>query len=63
MSECLQDVTVVVEPPPEIVVEVQEVQTLPVVEVQVPGIQGASSIDKPLDVDPLETYLSARGGI
>lgn len=48
-------------PPQEIHVTVVEQEVLPVVTVQVPGIQGPASVERPLDVDPLETYLSARG--
>lgn len=52
-------VTVILEKP--VSVKVPEPVQLPVVKVLVPGIQGASATDKPLDVDPLEIYLSARG--
>lgn len=53
------NVTVIVQNP--ISIEVTESVTLPVVTVQVPGLQGPASVDRPLDVDPLETYLAARG--
>nr|DAH48586.1 MAG TPA: hypothetical protein [Caudoviricetes sp.] len=52
-------VTVVVQNP--ISVKVTEPVVLPVVKVLVPGIQGPASVDRPLDTDPLETYLQARG--
>lgn len=52
-------VTVVVKNP--IKVHVTERTQLPVVKVLVPGIQGPSASDKPLEIDPLETYLKARG--
>lgn len=52
-------VTVVVQKP--ITVRVTETVQLPVVKVLVPGIQGPASVDRPLDIDPLETYLQARG--
>lgn len=55
------EVTIVVEPPPEIVLQVEETTVLPVVEVEVRGLQGPSAADKPLDIDPLEIYLQARG--
>ena len=48
-------------PPKTINVTVVEQKVLPVVTVQIPGIQGPASVDRPLDVDPLETYLTARG--
>lgn len=48
-------------PPETINVTVVEQKVLPVVTVQIPGIQGPASVDRPLDVDPLETYLTARG--
>lgn len=44
-----------------ITLRVTEQVQLPVVKVLVPGIQGPASVDRPLDVDPLETYLQARG--
>lgn len=52
-------VTVVVQNP--IKVHVTETVQLPVVKVLVPGIQGPASVDRPLNIDPLETYLQARG--
>lgn len=55
------DVVVTVESPPEIVLEVTKETVLPVVEVQIAGIQGTGAGDKPLDIDPLEIYLKARG--
>ena len=63
MSEktCMDEVTVVVEHPPDFEVRVEKTVVLPVVEIQVPGFQGPSAADKPLDVDPLEIYLTARG--
>lgn len=54
-------VTVVVQNP--ISVKVTEPVVLPVVKVLVPGIQGPASVDRPLDIDPLQTYLQARGNI
>ncbi len=33
----------------------------PVIEVHIPGLRGASAIDKPFDEDPTEVYLKARG--
>jgi hypothetical protein len=60
-------VTVVVEPPKEIIVETKNEVCLPVVKVLVPGIQGPkgdrgpAGENQPLDIDPLETYLTARG--
>ena len=44
-----------------ITLKVTEQVQLPVVKVLVPGIQGPASVDRPLDVDPLQTYLNARG--
>lgn len=52
-------ISVVVQNP--IYVQVAEQVQLPVVKVQVPGIQGPASVDRPLEVDPLQTYLEARG--
>ena len=52
-------VNVLVQKP--ITVRVTETVQLPVVKVLVPGIQGPASVDRPLDIDPLETYLQARG--
>jgi hypothetical protein len=60
-------VTVVVEPPKEIIVEAKKEVCLPVVKVLVPGIQGPkgdrgpAGENQPLDIDPLQTYLTARG--
>ncbi len=52
MSQALQKtlelVTVCIQPPP-------------VVTIQIPGIQGPAAADQPLDIDPLTTYLTARG--
>lgn len=45
----------------EITVIVEEVVTLPVITVEVPGIQGPSRIDAPFEIDPVEIYLKARG--
>lgn len=67
MSDCKCNVTVVVEPPKEIIVETKNEVCLPVVKVLVPGIQGPkgdrglAGENQPLDIDPLETYLTARG--
>lgn len=67
MSDCKCNVTVVVEPPKEIIVEAKKEVCLPVVKVLVPGIQGPmgergpAGENSPLDVDPLQTYLTARG--
>ncbi len=67
MSDCKCNVTVVVEPPKEIVVQVKKEVSLPIVKVLVPGIQGPkgeqgpAGESKPLDDDPLQTYLNARG--
>ena len=67
MSDCKCNVTVVVEPPKEIIVETKNEVYLPVVKVLVPGIQGPkgdrgpAGENQPLDIDPLETYLTARG--
>lgn len=73
MSDCKCDVTVVIEQPKEIIVEIKNEVSLPVVEVHIPGIQGPKGEqgprgeqgpigeNAPLDVDPLQTYLTARG--
>lgn len=55
------EVTIVVEPPEQVVVAVEKTVVLPVVEVEIAGVQGPSAADKPLDVDPVEIYLKARG--
>lgn len=57
------EITVIVEPPQVINVIVEEAITLPVVTVEVPGIQGPSRADEPFDIDPLEIYLKARGAL
>lgn len=57
------EITVIVEPPQVINVIVEEAITLPVVTVEVPGIQGPSRADEPFDIDPLEIYLKARGSL
>lgn len=57
------EITVVVEPPQEINVLVDQTVVLPVVTVEVPGIQGPSRADEPFDVDPVEIYLNYRGAI
>ena len=44
-------------------VEVQVEPEIAVVEVEVRGLQGASSVERPLDYDPLEIYLQSRGDI
>ena len=67
MSDCKCNVTEVVEPPKENIVETKNEVCLPVVKVLVPGIQGPkgdrgpAGENQPLDIDPLETYLTARG--
>ena len=67
MSDCKCNVTVVVEPPKEIIGETKNEVCLPVVKVLVPGIQGPkgdrgpAGENQPLDIDPLETNLTARG--
>lgn len=58
-DDCSKKVSVVINNP--ISVKVVEKVELPVVKVLVPGIQGPASVDRPLDVDPLTTYLEARG--
>lgn len=55
------EITVIVEPPQVINVIVEEAITLPVVTVEVPGIQGPSRADEPFEIDPVEVYLKARG--
>ena len=57
------EITVIVEPPQVINVIVEETITLPVVTVEVPGIQGPSRADEPFDIDPVEIYLKARGAL
>ncbi len=57
------EITVVVEPPQEINVLVDQTVVFPVVAVEVPGIQGPSRKDEPFDVDPVEIYLNYRGAI
>lgn len=58
---CNPSITITVQEQTPIVVETKNEVTLPVVEVQVPGIQGPAAVEKPLEIDPLETYLQARG--
>lgn len=58
---CKPSITITVQEQASIVVETKNEVTLPVVEVQVPGIQGPAAVEKPLEIDPLETYLKARG--
>ncbi len=57
------EITVIVEPPKEINVIVESSVVLPVVTIEVPGIQGASRVDEPFDVDPVEIYLKSRGDL
>ena len=57
------DIEIEVQPPETFTVEIAETVYAPVVEVEVPGIQGPSMNDSPLDIDPLEIYLKARGEI
>ncbi len=57
------EITVIVEPPKEINVVVENSVVLPVVTVEIPGIQGASRVDEPFDIDPVEIYLKSRGSI
>lgn len=58
---------IVVESPRPYEIIVEKKITLPIVEVQVPGIQGPEGPQgppgesKPLEIDPLEIYLKARG--
>lgn len=48
--------------PPEVIrLTVTEQKNAPVITVQIPGIQGSASVERPLDVDPLDIYLEARG--
>lgn len=67
MSDCKCNVTVVVEPTKEIIVEAKKEVCLPVVKVLVQGIQGPkgdrgpAGENQPLDIDPLQIYLTARG--
>ena len=58
---CNPSITITVQEQTPIVVETKNEVTLPVIEVQVPGIQGPAAVEKPLEIDPLETYLKARG--
>lgn len=51
--------TVLVQNP--ICVKTVEKVSLPIVKVLVPGIQGPASTEQPLEDDPLEIYLKARG--
>lgn len=43
-------------------VEVNTLPEEPVIEVLIPGERGASSVDKPFDVDPVQIYLKAKKG-
>lgn len=52
-------ITVVVQEPVSVIVE--KTVEMPAVKVLVPGIQGPAAVERPLDEDPLETYLKARG--
>ena len=64
MSETSASPVVEVKPPDRYEIGVVETKVLPVVEVEVRGIQGPpgeSGVDKPLLEDPLEIYLKARG--
>ena len=68
MCDC-KPVKVIVQAPKKNIVQVKEVVCLPIVKVLVPGIQGPEGpqgppgSNEPLDVNPLETYLKARGEI
>lgn len=44
-----------------IVIEIPKEAKASTIEIEVPGMQGASAVDKPLDFDPLELYLATRG--
>ena len=59
----LEEVTLVVTEPEIVEVVTEFPVVLPVVEVDVPGIQGSAAVERPLEIDPLETYLKARGDI
>lgn len=67
MSDCKCNVTVVVSPPKKVIVETKNEISLPIVKVLVPGIQGPKGDQgpagetQPLEIDPLQTYLKARG--
>ncbi len=61
LQKTLEPVTVCIQPPPVIQLTVSEPKVLPVVTIQIPGIQGPAAADQPLDIDPLTTYLTARG--
>ena len=58
---CKPSITITVQEQTPIVEKTKNEVTLPVVEVQIPGIQGPAAVEKPLEIDPLETYLKARG--
>lgn len=58
-----EEVTIVVTEESPIEVVTQFPVVTPIIEVDVPGIQGSSSVERPLDIDPLEIYLKARGGL
>lgn len=53
-------IVVEINPPPEIIVEVSDEPSEEVVEVQVEGLQGPSSADRPLETDPTDLYLTAK---
>lgn len=65
INECTKsaDIIVIVEPPEEINLIVEKSSDSPVVTVEIPGIQGASRVDEPFDIDPTEVYLESRGTI
>ena len=63
LSECKLPIKVVIRPPDQIVVKTVKSEIKPVVTVQVPGIQGGSSAETPLEDDPLTIYLESRGNL
>lgn len=58
-----EEIEIIVEAPEPRHIEVHQVADIPVIEVEVPGIQGPSSAERPLDIDPVKTYLKHRGEI
>lgn len=58
---CKPCVVVTIDKQAPITVHTTKETELPIVEIQTPGLQGPASVERPLEEDPLQTYLKARG--
>lgn len=58
---CKPCIEITLEEQTPVVVETTKETASSIVEVQIQGLQGPAAVDRPLEYDPVEIYLKARG--